>query len=195
MTIIELRPDHVDALSLFFAELPAGDLTFIEEDVSDPAQVRSLAVSARGRWLRGRRPGARALQRDRVPRGAAPARLVDHVGEIRLVVHPAHRRAGLGRALARHALVQAVGGGLRKLVVELVADQEHAIAMFTALGFTGEALLRDHIRDRDGRLRDLVVLARFVEQTWAAMATVGLQEEMLQERSRDAAGGDAAQEI
>ena len=51
MTIIELRPDHAAALSLFFAELPAGDLTFIEEDVSDPAQVRSLAVSARGRWL------------------------------------------------------------------------------------------------------------------------------------------------
>ena len=102
----------------------------------------------------------------------------DHVGEIRLVVHPAHRRAGLGRALARHALVQAVDAGLRKLVVELVADQEHAIAMFTALGFTGEALLRDHIRDRDGRLRDLVVLAHYVDETWAAMATIGLQEEI-----------------
>ena len=48
--------------------------------------------------------------------------------------------------------------------------------MFTALGFTGEALLRDHIRDRDGRLSgDLVVLAHYVEETWAAMATVGLQ--------------------
>ena len=178
MTIIELRPDHVDALSRFFAELPTGDLTFVEEDVTDPAQVRSLAAPAWGRWL--------ALD-DRVPGHStvtgylAVRRLPgwsDHVGELRLVVHPAHRRAGLGRALARHALVQAVEEGLRKLVVELVADQEHAIAMFTALGFTGEALLRDHIRDRDGRLRDLVVLAHFVDETWAAMAAVGLQEEM-----------------
>jgi len=102
----------------------------------------------------------------------------DHVGQIRLVVHPAHRRAGLGRTLAGHALIQAVEAGLRKLVVELVADQEHAIGMFAALGFTGEALLRDHIRDRDGQLRDLVVLAHYVKETWAAMATVGLQEEM-----------------
>ena len=51
MTIVELRPGHVDALSRFFAELPAGGLTFIEEDVTDPARVRSLAASARDRWL------------------------------------------------------------------------------------------------------------------------------------------------
>ncbi len=178
MTIIELRPEHAGALGRFFAELPAGDLTFIEEDVTDPAQVRSLATSARGRWLAvdDRVPGPSAvtgyLAVRRLPGWS------DHVGEIRLVVHPAHRRAGLGRALARHALVQAVDGGLRKLVVELVADQEHAIGMFTALGFTGEALLRDHIRDRDGRLRDLVVLAHYVDETWAAMATIGLPEEI-----------------
>src|SRR5690348_12070283 len=125
--------------------------------------------------------GVRAVAHSTVTGYLAVRRLSgwsDHVGEIRLVVHPAHRRAGLGRALARHALVRAVEGGLRKLVVELVADQEHAIAMFTALGFTGEALLRDHIRDRDGRLRDLVVLGHYVDETWAAMATVGLQEEM-----------------
>jgi ribosomal protein S18 acetylase RimI-like enzyme len=174
MTIIELRPGHVDALSLFFAGLPAGDLTFIKEDVTDPAQVRSLAVAGRGRWLAvdGQVTVAGYLAVRRLPGWS------DHVGEIRLVVHPAYRRAGLGRALARHALVQAVEDGLRKLVVELVADHEHAIAMFTALGFTGEALLRDHIRDRDGRLRDLVVLAHYVDETWAAMATIGLQEEM-----------------
>ena len=47
MTIIELRPGLVDALSRFFPELPVGDLTFIEEDVTDPAQVRSLAASAK----------------------------------------------------------------------------------------------------------------------------------------------------
>jgi ribosomal protein S18 acetylase RimI-like enzyme len=178
MTIIELRPAYIDGLSRFFAELPPGDLTFIEEDVTDPGQVRSLADSAGGRWLAvdDRAPGLSAvtgyLSVRRLPGWS------DHVGEIRLVVHPAHRRTGLGRALARHALVQAVQGGLRKLVVELVADQEHAIAMFTGLGFTGEALLRDHIRDRDGRLRDLIVLAHYVDETWAAMATVGLREEM-----------------
>ena len=68
--------------------------------------------------------------------------------------------------------------GWRKLVVELAADQEHALAMFGSLGFTGEALLRDHIRDRDGELHDLVMLAHFVDGAWASMETVGLSDEL-----------------
>jgi L-amino acid N-acyltransferase YncA len=102
----------------------------------------------------------------------------DHVGELRLVVDPAHRRAGVGRALARHALIEAVRAGRRKLVVELAADQENALAMFSSLGFTGEALLRDHIRDRNGDLRDLVMLAHFVDGMWAGMDAIGLSDEL-----------------
>lgn len=171
--ITALAPDHADALSRFFAELPPGDLTFIKEDVAEPATVRSWAAAAQGRWL--------TLDGDAVTGYLAVRRLSgwsDHVGEIRLVVHPGHRGTGVGRALARHALVHAVRSGLTKVVVELVADQEHALGMFTVLGFTGEALLRDHIRDRDGRLRDLVLLAHHVDETWSAMNAVGLAEEM-----------------
>jgi hypothetical protein len=51
VTIIELHPEHAGALSRFFAELPAADLTFIEEDVTDAARVRSWAAAASGRWL------------------------------------------------------------------------------------------------------------------------------------------------
>jgi hypothetical protein len=47
-----------------------------------------------------------------------------------------------------------------------------------SLGFTGEALLRDHIRDRDGELHDLVMLAHFVDGAWASMETVGLSDEL-----------------
>jgi RimJ/RimL family protein N-acetyltransferase len=103
----------------------------------------------------------------------------DHVGEIRLVVHPAHRGRGLGRELARKALVHAAQVGLAKLVVEIVADHEAQLAMFSAMGFTGEALLCDHIRDRDGQLRDLVMLAHYLDATWSGMETVGLEDELL----------------
>ena len=98
------------------------------------------------------------------------------VGELRLVTAPERRRQGLGRELARRCLVEALGLGLTKLVVEVVAEQGAALALFTDLGFTGEALLVDHIRDRDGQLRDLLVLAHHVGDTWAGMSAVGLDD-------------------
>jgi ribosomal protein S18 acetylase RimI-like enzyme len=175
VNITELGPEHLPTLTRFFDELPAGDLTFIKEDVTNPTTLRAWIEHQDGvmRWV--------GLDRDAVVGFLAVRRLPgwsDHVGEIRLVVHPARRHAGLGTALARHALANGVRAGLRKLVVELVADQVGAQAMFTGLGFTGEALLRDHIRDRDGAFRDLVVLAHFVEETWSGMAAVGLTHEL-----------------
>ena len=180
MTVVELRPEHCDALLRFFAELPEGDLTFIKEDVTDPEAVRSwTGGSAAGRrWL--------AMSDD----GADVAGYVavqplpgwsDHVGEVRLVVAPSRRGTGLGRELARHALLQAVESGVSKLVVEVVAEQGSALALFTDLGFSGEALLVDHIRDRHGELRDLLVLAHHVRSTWSGMDTLGMPEALGQD--------------
>jgi L-amino acid N-acyltransferase YncA len=175
--VVELGPERCDALLRFFAGLPEGDLTFIKEEVTDPDTVRSWATSASpgGRWVAVGEDG------DEVTGYVAVRPLPgwsDHVGEVRLVVAPSARGTGLGRELARRALVEAVGSGLSKLVVEVVAEQGAALALFTELGFSGEALLQDHIRDRDGQLRDLMVLAHHVRETWAAMETVGVTDEL-----------------
>ena len=180
MDVVELGPAHTEALLRFFAGLPEGDLTFIEEEVTDPAVVRSWASGAGG----GRR--FVAVDGDEVAGYVAVRPLPgwsSHVGEVRLVVSPTRRGSGLGRQLARQALVTAVGDGLAKLVVEVVAEQGAALALFTDLGFTGEALLRDHVRDREGTLRDLMVLAHHVADTWSGMATVGLDEALGQDLS------------
>jgi ribosomal protein S18 acetylase RimI-like enzyme len=174
VTVVPLSADHADALVAFFRALPDGDRTFIKEDASDPATVRAWVAEPAGgsRWV--------ALADDGTVRGYVAvlplAGWSDHVGEVRLVVAPSARGTGLGRDLARHALVQAVEAGLRKLVVEVVPDQGPALALFTALGFTGEALLRDQIRDRDGELRDLMVLAHHVGDTWSGMTAVGVAD-------------------
>ena len=175
MSVVELGPERCDALLRFFTELPEGDLTFVKEEVTDPETVRSWAndTSPGGRWV--------AVDGDDVTGYAAVRPLPgwsDHVGELRLVVASARRGSGLGRELARRALVAAVSSGLSKLVVEVVADDGAALALFTDLGFTGEAVLRDHIRDRGGDLRDLMVLAHHVRDTWSGMVAVGVAEEL-----------------
>ena len=154
--------------------MPDRDLTFIKEDLSAPA-VRAWA--GRGReWV-----AVDDTDQGPITGFVAIAQLPgwsDHVGEIRLVVHPERRGAGIGTELARHALTRAVRMGLAKVVVEVVADQDALLAMFTGLGFTGEALLCNQIRDRTGAFRDLVVLAHYVDDTWAAMQTFGLDHEL-----------------
>jgi ribosomal protein S18 acetylase RimI-like enzyme len=101
-----------------------------------------------------------------------------HVGEVRVIVDPERRGRGIGRALARHAVLQALELGLTKMMVEVVADQEPTIAMFRSHGFDPEALLKDHVRDADGELRDLMILAYAVEESHAAMAAVGITESL-----------------
>jgi len=170
MTIQAVTAAHVDELATFFDMLSERDLTFIREDLSDSAAL-ATRVADEMRWIDTDETGIRGY--------VAVERLTgwsNHVGELRLVVSPQRRGTGLGRALASYAVAAAVGLGIRKVVVELATDQEGAVAMFSRLGFTGEALLRDHIRDRDGNLHDLIVLAHDVGENWSTIEGVGLAD-------------------
>lgn len=178
MSVVELGPERCDALLRFFTELPEGDLTFVKEEVTDPDTVRSWASGpgSGGRWVAVDDAGDAG---DEVTGYVAVRPLPgwsDHVGEIRLVVDPSRRAQGVGRSLARWVLLQAIECRLAKLYVEVVAEQEGAVAMFTGLGFQAEGLLRNHVRDRDGQLRDLVLLSHPIHDQWAAMASAGIDD-------------------
>lgn len=175
---MEIRPlseELVGPVEQFFSRIPESDHNAFAEDVLAPGAVAS--------WLRqGRGRRSVAVQPDGLVVGyAAVIPLVGwsaHVGSLRVVVDPGARGQGVGRDLARRGLLDALDLQLSKVVVEVVADAVPAIGMFEALGFEPEALLRDHVRDRSGGLRDLVVLAHSVEGTWSAMASAGLEEEL-----------------
>jgi ribosomal protein S18 acetylase RimI-like enzyme len=175
VTEVEVRPlagDDHDALRAFFLRVPEGDRTFFREDV--------LADGVIERWIGGAAGERFVAARDGDVVGylalIAGVGWSSHVGELRVVVDPTRRRSGVGRALARAGLLHGLDRGLTKLVVEVVADQEPTLAMFSALGFEAEALLRDHVRDGSGQLRDLIVLAHFVDATWDTMRTIGLDD-------------------
>lgn len=87
-----------------------------------------------------------------------PAPWTRRVGEIRVNVGPEYRGRGLGRVLTAHIFDVARGLGLAKLVANMTADQHGAQAAFRRLGFVPEAVLADYVEDRNGRLRDLIIM-------------------------------------
>jgi len=166
-------PGDEPALLRFFARIPEADRTFLKEDVDD-ADVAAA-------WARPGPARVIAVDDGEVVGSVAVVPLhgwSSHVGEVRLVVDPEQRGRGIGRALARQAVLAAVNLGLAKLVVEVISDQAALIGMFRGLGFEPEALLADHVRDRSGEIRDLMVLAHDVESQFSAMAAAGVTEQL-----------------
>jgi ribosomal protein S18 acetylase RimI-like enzyme len=154
-----LTPEDAEMETRFLLALPEEDLTFFKEDI-DAETVR--------RWTAD----------ERVPRWAVFGEDGEPQAILAIVVGQDYRRRGLGRRLARVGLAEAVRLGLQKIVVEVVADKEGDIAMFTSIGFEAEALLRDHIRDRAGTLRDLVLLSHEVGARSATLDLIGLGGEV-----------------
>ena len=170
MTPRALQAADGDRLQSFLGRIPEGDRTFFKEDLDETTVAAWLSDSRAHRAI-VTDDGAEIRAYAAVIPGVGWSR---HVGEFRLVVDPGSRRSGLGRLMARWGLVEAVQMGLTKILVELIADQEAAIAMFHDLGFEGEALLRDQVRDRGGELRDLILLAHDVGENAASLAATGL---------------------
>ena len=99
-----------------------------------------------------------------------------HVGEVRLLVGPDRRGAGLGRDLLEAVFAIAQAHGLAKLSARMTADQAGSIALFESLGFRAEALLRDQVRGHDGVAHDLAILSLDPGRAAARRAAFGREE-------------------
>jgi L-amino acid N-acyltransferase YncA len=171
---IEIRlidAGDAEALHEFFSRVPEGDRTFFREDVLAPGVIDE--------WLADRTNRRYVAHDDAGIAGyfaLIPAvGWSSHVSELRVIVDPTRRRQGIGRSLARQALLEGIQHGATKLIVEVVADQDAPLAMFSNLGFQPEALLRDHVRDDHGDTHDLIVMAHFAAENWSAMQAVGME--------------------
>jgi L-amino acid N-acyltransferase YncA len=164
------------ALVAFVATLSAHDLLFVPRDLGHPkvvdAWMRSLdtgeltsLVARHG----GRVVGCTAIVTDELSWSK-------HVGELRVLVAPAWRGKGLGRVLIQECFAQALELGLKKLVAQMTTDQGAAIAVFEELGFRAEALLRNHVADRDGKLHDLALLGHDVDAVQSRMQAYGVAD-------------------
>jgi RimJ/RimL family protein N-acetyltransferase len=167
------RADEAAVLA-FAQKLPSHDLLFLPRNISQPkvlsawineierGAIKSL-LAVKGSEV----VGCGTVVRD--PHSWSP-----HVGEIRMVVSLDVRGLGVGRALSQETFALALDAGLEKMSVQMTVDQQAAIALFEGLGFKAEALLRDHVRDVDGKKHDIVVLGHNVAQVRAQMEAYGL---------------------
>ena len=164
----------------FARTLPAHDLLFLPRNITEP-KVMSAWISEieRGAFTSllaikdGRVIGCGTLVRD--PHSWSP-----HVGEIRMVVSLDVRGQGIGRTLSQETFALALDARLEKLSVQMTVDQQAAIALFESLGFKAEALLRDHVRDVDGKKHDIVLLGHNVAQFEAQLKAYGLPDAVQQ---------------
>lgn len=162
------------AVAAFADALPPHDLLFMRRDITQPkvisAWLRGIAAGKITTLLatrNGRVSGCVALIRDEL--SWSP-----HVGEMRLVLDPAVRGRGLGRALADECFAIALSLGIEKIVAHMTVDQQAAIAVFEELGFRPEAMLSEHVRDRNGTKHDVAILSQDVNRFLARLETFGL---------------------
>jgi L-amino acid N-acyltransferase YncA len=159
---VSIRPfvrEDTTAVGEFAATLPEHDLLFLSRDIKHARVIRA--------WYDAIDTGALeslvAICDDLVVGTTAivkdPLSWSPHVAEIRLLVSPTMRGKGLGRALLDASVRLATEGGATKLVARMTPDQRGAITLFEETGFRGEAMLRDHVRDRSGALHDLAILS------------------------------------
>lgn len=171
-----MRRDSAAERSRFVAGLPAHDLLFLTRDIREPkvieawmgalesGRVVSLAARAHGGIV-----GCIALVLKNLAWSA-------NVGELRVLVAPAMKRRGLGRTLVQECFAEALGLGLQKLRVQITVGQRAAIGVFEELGFRAKALLRQHVKDGNGRLHDVAVLSHDVAGVNATLYAYGISE-------------------
>lgn len=167
---VTLRPmsrDDGPALAQFFLRIPEEDRFFMKDDVADPGVIEN--------WVAH-------LDYDRTlpllgfvdDRLVADAALIRHRGgcrrdcaEIRVVIDPEYRGRGLGTRLMRELVTVAWDAELEHVDFEMVADiQAEAIEAVSGLGAIHAGVLKEYVKDSEGRPHDLVFLRLPLGKWW-----------------------------
>ena len=154
-----LAPENRAQIIAFAGTLPEQDLLFLERDITQPSEVDV--------WIRDTREGRlvtllawednAVVGYATIDRGSV--RWTGHVAELRVVVAPSAREIGIGRLLLELAFEMVLDMGVTKVMARMTPEQSGAQKLFHRLGFSNEAVLRDHALDAHGVTHDLLVLS------------------------------------
>jgi putative acetyltransferase len=88
---------------------------------------------------------------------------IEGVHSLGMSVLDEFRGQGWGRRLVDTAVEAARAAGVRKVVLEVFADNGRALALYATSGFEVEGVKRNHYLRKDGSLRSAILMARFLE--------------------------------
>lgn len=173
--IRQLQATDGEAIMKFASNLPPHDLLYMRRDITTEAGVK--------RWLTGvdeeriHSVIAENAEGDMVGYSTIhqdDLEWTQHVADLRVTVSTTERGSGLGRLLIREAFNIALSLDVRRVTASMTTDQVASRNLFQELGFKNEALLKDHVRDREGKLHDLLIMACDVETFLATRQAYGV---------------------
>jgi RimJ/RimL family protein N-acetyltransferase len=142
----------------FFGNLDAKELSFLRNDVRDPAvidhwvnhidynRVFPMVAEADGRIVGDITLHMRKIGWKR------------HLGNVRVVVAKDYQNRGLGTLLINEIVELAGEFGLEKLIAEIHLQALGAFNAFKKAGFSVKAVFEDLVKDPAGQSSDLVVM-------------------------------------
>lgn len=171
-----VREDE-DKLLKFFRSVPDEDRIFLADDVTNRAVIR--------RWVQELDyEKVLPILAERDEEIIADVSLktnrmgwMRHVGEVRCTVALPYRRLGLATVMVSRLIEHAVLMGLDKIIFQAMDTQVGALKMMEALGFSKEAVLRDHVTDLRGRPHNLIITTNYVAELWRKMEDAILDTE------------------
>ena len=158
LIIRPLIKEDEKALHNYFLKLPSEEVARLKDDITDPGLI--------SKWIFDLDYDVVlplvALDNDRiVANGTLKFNSVGwrkHQGEIRATVDPEYREKGLSTILIENLIEIAKKMGLEQLTAELAPTFDEAYFLFEKLGFKEASVLKNFIKDQEGRYEDLVVM-------------------------------------
>ena len=151
--------DDLDRVHEYFRALPEGERKYLRFDVTRRQVVERLIREV----LAGEAYRILAEIDDEVVGHGALELSRDtwqsHIGELRVIVAPSYRRRGLGALLIKQLFRAAEEHDIEKAIIRVARPQLAVRTVCEHLGFVVDAVLKDHVRDGDGEVHDLIVLS------------------------------------
>lgn len=164
--IKNLTHDDLDKLMKFYRSLPELDRKYLRVDVTDRHVVEQrIKLKKTGNLTR-----IIALKGNKII-GSGALELPDeewqkHHGELRVIVSREHRREGLGMIMMRELYFIAARKNVKKIVAKFMRPQTAARKILRKLDFHEETLIPNYVRDRAGKIQDMVIMTCDMKDLW-----------------------------